>query len=124
MLFSSHIDIRIDGDEYSLSTGYRESARAESRRFGNARNMAPERSPESPAVAVLPAERRRHGGISRRGRARPLQRRSIAVVELGSCAHEQSRRPASAALVEAFPREGRANQGGTTKGFGPLVPGI
>ena len=56
MVFTSHIDIRIDGDEYSPSTGYREPARAESRRFGNARNMAPERSPESPAVAVLLAE--------------------------------------------------------------------
>lgn len=56
MVFSSHIDIRIDGDEYSPSTGYREPAQAESRRFGNARNMAPERSPESPAVAVLLAE--------------------------------------------------------------------
>ena len=56
MVFTSHIDIRIDGDEYSLSTGYREPAQAESRRFGNARNMAPERSPESPAVAVLLVE--------------------------------------------------------------------
>ena len=56
MVFTSHIDIRIDGDEYSLSTGYRELAQAESRRFGNARNMAPERSPESPAQTVLPAK--------------------------------------------------------------------
>lgn len=72
MVFSSYIDIRSDGDEYSLSTGYRESAQAESRRFGNARNMAPERSPESPAIAVLPAEATPARGISRRGRARPL----------------------------------------------------
>lgn len=85
MVFSSHIDIRIDGDEYSLSTGYREPAQAESRRFGNARNMAPERSPESPAVAALLAEATPARGMSRRGRARPLQRRSIAVVERSHC---------------------------------------